>query len=114
MYAMREMLDNLRLGEIATALEEQCDGELHVSSIVEAYDRFAQIVECLLDDMTAMIVRLSCKNGKIQMSMQVGCSRRIPEYILSKISCSNGTIQCQVDEEDAMVQMVIEERGDDR
>ena len=71
-YCIRESLDNLRLGDIFTSLDSRCDGDLELERAVVAFDFYESIVERLLDDATAMLIHLDCKDGVIKMRIQIG------------------------------------------
>ena len=61
--------------------------------------------------MTAILVRLTCRNGKIRMQIQIGCKREIPKEVLEGIQTRLGTITCQLQEEDLLVELIAEEGG---
>jgi hypothetical protein len=105
-------LDNLQLGNVFVSLQEQCSGDLEVAAIIDVYDCFCLIVERLLEDMTAILVRLNCLDGKVRMRLQIGCRSEIPEGILDGIQMQFGTLCCQLQEEDLLVEMIAEEGGD--
>ena len=110
-YCVRETLDNLQLGNVFVSLQEQCIGDLEVAAIIDVYDCFSLIVERLLEDMTAILVRLNCLDGKVRMRLQIGCNTEIPEGILDGIQMQFGTLRCQLQEEDLLVEMIAEEGG---
>ena len=110
-YCVRETLDNLQLGNVFVSLQEQCSGDLEVAAIIDVYDCFCLIVERLLEDMTAILVRLNCLDGKVRMRLQIGCSTEIPEGILDGIQMQFGTLCCQLQEEDLLVELIAEKGG---
>ena len=110
-YCVRETLDNLQLGNVFVSLQEQCSGDLEVAVIIDAYDCFSRIVERLLEDMTAILVRLTCRDGKVRMQIQIGCRMEIPKEALAGIQTRFGTLACQLQEEDLLVELTAEEGG---
>jgi hypothetical protein len=70
------------------------------------------MVERLLDDMTAMLVNLTCREGGIRMNIQMGCLEEIEERILENLPLSCGDFQYEIMEEDVVIHMTFPE-GDD-
>ena len=64
-----------------------------------------------MEDMTAILVRLSCQNGNIRMHIQIGCSETVPEGILDGIQPSRGALSCHLQEEDIIIELIAEEGG---
>ena len=110
-YCVRETLDNLQLGNVFVSLQEQCSGDLEVAVIIDVYDCFSRIVEQLLEDMTAILVRLTCRDGKVRMQIQIGCRKEIQKEALEGIQTRFGTLTCQLQEEDLLVELTAEEGG---
>lgn len=113
-YCIREELDNLRLGNVFASFDSQCDGELLLTHAVIAFDFYENIVERLLDDATAMMIHLKCMGGNIKMQLQIGCSEKIAEHKLSKLSVPCGKIEWDIQDEDATVILSVLEEGDGR
>lgn len=111
-YCIRESLDNLRLGDIFTSFDRKCDGELKLEHAVVAFDFYENIVERLLNDATAMLIHLDCKDGIIKMRLQIGCNEDIAEHTLSELSVSCGKFEWDIQEEDVTVTLLISEGGD--
>lgn len=110
-YCIRESLDNLRLGEIFTSFDRKCDGVLKLEHAVVAFDFYENIVERLLDDATAMLIHLDCKDGIIKMRLQIGCNEDIAEHTLSELSVTCGKFEWDIQEEDVTVTLIISEGG---
>ena len=111
-YCIRESLDNLRLGDIFTAFDSKCDGELKLEHAVIAFDFYETIVERLLDDATAMLIQLACKDGVIKMRLQIGCNEDIAEQTLSELSVPCGKYDWDIQDEDITVTLLLSEGGD--
>lgn len=111
-YCIRESLDNLRLGDVFTSLDSQCDGTLQLEHAVVAFDFYENIVERLLDDATAMLIHLDCKDGLIKMRLQIGCNQDIAEHTLSELSIPCGTFEWDIQDEDVTVTLLLSEGGD--
>ena len=110
-YCIRESLDNLRLGDIFTSFDSKCEGELKLELAVVAFDFYENIVERLLDDATAMLIHLDCKDGIIKMRLQIGCNEDIAEHTLSKLSVPYGNFEWDIQDEDVTVTLLISEGG---
>ena len=108
-YCIRESMDNLKTASIFTSFESHCSGELPLKFIVEAYDFYEMLTEQFLDDMTAMMVALSCKNGKMHMRVQIGCSEKIMNLMPKSIPLHFGRFVYEIDDEDIWVNYSIAE-----
>lgn len=111
-YCIRESLDNLRLGNVFTSFDSKCDGQLKLEHAVVAFDFYENIVERLLDDTTAMLIHLDCKDGIIKMRLQIGCSGDIAEQTLSELSIPYGKCDWDLQDEDVTVTLLLLEEGD--
>lgn len=111
-YCIRESLDNLRLGGAYTMLSSNCGGKLFVERIVAAYDFCEALIERLLDDMTAMMVNLTCAGGKIKMNIQMGCTEEIAQQVLSDVTLKFGTFTYDIMDEDVVINLKIEGGAD--
>lgn len=113
-YCIRESLDNLRLGNIFTSFDSKCDGELKLELAVVAFDFYENIVERLLDDATAMLIHLDCKDGIIKMRLQIGCNEDIAQHTLSELSVPCGNFEWNIQDEDVTVTLLVSEGGGDK
>ena len=111
-YCIRESLDNLRLGDVFISFDRKCDGTLKLEHAVVAFDFYENIVERLLDDATAMLIHLDCKDGFIKMRLQIGCNQDIAEHTLSELSIPCGTFEWDIQDEDVTVTLLLSEGGD--
>lgn len=111
-YCIRESLENLRLGQVFTSLNSSCDSKLPLEHIVAAYDFYESMVERLLDDITAMMVNLTCKNGRIRMNIQMGCTEGIAMQALEDLSVPLGRITYDIMDEDVVIDLIISEGGE--
>ena len=112
-YCVRESLENLHLGGTLTSLSSSCSGTLPPDHVIAAYDFCQAIIERLLDHMTAMMVNLTCKNGKIRLNLQIGCTETVTQQQLSGIPLSCGTVSCEIMDEDVVIDLTIAEGGAD-
>ena len=110
-YCIRESMDNLTLSGVYTSFSSRCDGQLNLKSIVAAYDFYELLVERLLDEMSAMMVNLTCTNGKIRMNIQMGCTGEIAQQILDDLALPFGTITYEIMDEDIVLNLTITEGG---
>ena len=110
-YCIRESMDNLNLADLLTSFNSCCNGQLQVKSIVAAYDLYEKLVELLLENMTAIMVHLTCTDGNLFMNIQIGCLNIIPQNILADIELPAGDIHWEIADEDIMITMTITEGG---
>ena len=111
-YCIRESLDNLRLGNVFTSFDSRCSGELKLEHAVAAFDFYENIVERLLDDATAMLIHLDCKDAIIKMRLQIGCNEEIAEQTLAELSIPSGKFEWDIQDEDVTVTLLLSEGGD--
>lgn len=111
-YCIRESLENLRLGQVFTSFNCSCEGKLPLEYIVAVYDFYETMVERLLDDITAMMVNLSCKNDKVFMNIQMGCTEGIAQQVLADVSVPYGRFTYEIMDEDVVIDLTIAEGGD--
>lgn len=111
-YCIRESLENLRLGQVFTSFNSNCDGKLPLEYIIAVYDFFETMVERMLDDITAMMINLTCTEGKIIMNIQMGCTEGIADQVLCDVSIPYGTFQYDIMDEDVVIDLTISEGGD--
>lgn len=113
-YCIRESLDNLRLGDVFTSFDSKCDGELKLEHAVVAFDFYENIVERLLDGVTAMLIHLDCKGGIVKMQLQIGCNEEIAKHVMSELSVPYGKFEWDIQDEDVTVTLLLSEGGDGR
>ena len=111
-YCIRESLENLRLGGAYTSLNADCEGRLSLKHIVAAYDFYETVTERLLDDITAMLVNLSCHDSSIRMNIQLGCTEGIAHKVLDDIYLPYGSVNYEFMDEDLVINLVINEGGE--
>ena len=111
-YSMRESLDNLKLYDIYTSLNSQCDGSVNLDNTICIYDFYEEVVEKLLDTMSAMLVHLTCSDDTIKMRMQIGCTEEISEDVLNEITLERGRFSCSIQDEDIIIDVVVPNGGD--
>ena len=106
---LRESLDNLRLCGVITYLDCHCDGQSAVKQMTAVYDLFEQVVEHLLGQLSAMVVTVHCAQGSIRMRIQAGCKDTNPTG--SDFSLAGGTVTCEPQDEDLIVEATIGQGG---
>lgn len=111
-YCIRESLENLRHGGAYTMLSSNCNGKLATEHIVAAYDFCESLIERLLDDMTAMMVNLTCASGEINMNIQMGCTEEIAQQVLSDVTLKLGIFTYEIMDEDVVINLKIEGGAD--
>lgn len=111
-YCIRESLENLRLADMFTSFNSNCDDEMLLREhIVAVYDFYETIVEQMLNDMTAMMVNLACHKGKITMNIQIGCAEVIAEQVLSDVKVPYGNFTYDIMDEDVTIDLTVSEGG---
>ena len=75
-------------------------------------DEITPRIERLLDDMTAMMVNLTCAGGKIKMNIQMGCTEEIAQQVLSDVTLKFGTFTYDIMDEDVVINLKIEGGAD--
>jgi len=110
-YCIRESIENLRLYGTAASLKSSCSGKLPLVHIVSVYDFYETMTERLLDNITAIMVNLTCANGKIRMNIQMGCTEGIVTQVLDDISLSCGSFTYDIMEEDVVIDLTVLEGG---
>jgi hypothetical protein len=110
-YCLGESGDHLNLCGIHTAVHcPQCD-RISLETAITAYDFFENVMERLLQNLTAVLVNLSCCNGTVNMRLQLGCTCEAGEGILEGLSVSNGYYTCHRQDEDLILDLTITEGG---
>lgn len=110
-YCIRESMDNLNLAGMFTSFHSSCSGSMHLEHIVAAYDFYEVLVERFLNEMTAMLVNLTCSNGRISMNIQMGCTEEIALQALEDIPLTVGSFRYEIMEEDVVIDLTIAEGG---
>lgn len=113
-YCIRESLENLRLYGAVTSFKSSCDGKLPLEHIVAVYDFFETVIERLMDDITAIMVNLTCTRDMIRMNIQMGCIEEIAEQVISDIHLPCGTFTYDIMEEDVVIDLTVLEGGADK
>ena len=107
---LRESLDNLRLCSIITYLDCQFSKQTDVKQIIAIYDLFETVTERMLDCMSAMMITAIQANGMIELRMQIGCAGPAPE--LTGLTFPGGTISCEAQEDDLVINAYFAQGGE--
>ena len=110
-YCLKESLDNLNLCDTITSLDSNCEATVLLKNAVLVYDLYEKIVEALLSNMNAMLIRLSCNAGDISLRIQIGCNQKIVEEIISELAVSEAIIDYEIQDEDVMIDVFISRGG---
>ena len=111
-YCIRESLDNLQLASVSVLLNAKCEGNILLECIIAAYDFYENLVETLFDQITAVMVRITCKDGTLQMNLQLGCTNNIENSMIEAIHPNMGAFTYVIQEEDVVINFEISEGGD--
>ena len=110
-YCIRESLDNLHLGGVFTSFESECNGTLNAECIVAVYDFYETLAEKLMNNITAMLVRLNCNEGSVKMNVQMGCLEDIAKQVLDGVQMPLGRFIYDIDDEDISITLTITDGG---
>ena len=113
-YCIRESLDNLQLASVSVLLNAKCEGNIPLSCLLAAYDFYESLIEMLFDQITAMMVRITCKDGTLKMNLQIGCANSIEKSVLDATCVHSGKFTYTVQEEDIVIDYEIAEGGADK
>ena len=108
---LRESMDNLRLANVITYLDSSCEGTLPVRDIAELYQIFETVTEHTLGQMNALMVFLNAGKGTVRLRMQMGFHIMPDGNLFSDIVVSGGTVTCEVQEEDVVLNVCLGEGG---
>jgi hypothetical protein len=81
--------------------------------IIAVYDFYENMVERLLDDITAMMVNLRCNKGKTLMNIQMGCTENIAKQVLADVTMPYGSVTYDIMDEDVVINLVLSGGGAD-
>lgn len=107
-YCIRESAESIRLAGITTSVESICEGNTSVEMMVSAFDFYQRIIEEFIDDATAILISLDCRNSFIRMCIQVGCRHRLSESSLSSIRADYGNIEYEIQDEDVIISLMVD------
>ena len=111
-YCIRESLENLKLGGVFVAFNSSCEGKLPLDYIVAVYDFFETMMEQLLNDITAMMVNLTCTDTKIRLNIQMGCQEEIAQQVLADVTIPYGGFTYEIMDEDVVINLTISKEVD--
>lgn len=106
-YCIRESLDNLRLGNVSTFFDKNCNGRIGLKQAVAVFDFYESVIENLIDDVVAVMIRLKSVDGITTMQIQIGCAEKIAENTLSRLTSPCGNVEWDIQDEDATVTLSI-------
>lgn len=111
-YCIRESLENLRLAGICTSMYCSCEGYLPLEHIIAVYDFYEDMVERLLDNITALMVNITCNNGKLHINIQMGCMEEIEDNVFADANVPYGEFTYDIIEEDVIINLTVLTGGD--
>lgn len=112
-YCILESLDNLQVSSVSVMLDANCEGTIRLESITAAYDLYESLVEELFDRLTAVMVRIYCKDGMLKMNLQFGCTSSIDKSIADTIQMRVGVYTVDIQDEDVFINLEILAGGGD-
>ena len=104
--AFRESSDNLKLLGISSAFDVIVDGEIPLCDALKAYDLYEEIIEALLEDLSAVFVRLKVLDGGVKLTLELGAKTQISMDRLGFIAVSD-EVNVELDDEDIFVTLTL-------
>ena len=104
--AFRESSDNLKLLGISSAFDVIVDGEIPLCDALKAYDLYEEIIEALLEDLSAVFVRLKVLHGGVKLTLELGAKTQISTDRLGFIAVSD-EVNVELDDEDIFVTLTL-------
>lgn len=104
--AFRESSDNLKLLGISSAFDVIVDGEIPLCDALKAYDLYEEIIEALLEDLSAVFVRLKVLHGGVKLTLELGAKTQISMDRLGFIAVSD-EVNVELDDEDIFVTLIL-------
>ena len=104
--AFRESSDNLKLLGISSAFDVIVDGEIPLCDALKAYDLYEEIIEALLEDLSAVFVRLKVLHGGVKLTLELGAETQISMDRLGFIAVSD-EVNVELDDEDIFVTLTL-------
>ena len=103
--ALRESGENLRLLGADIALTVKGEGNIPVAFAIRVYDLYEQVVESTMDILSAMFIRLTLKNEKLVLSLQLGVNGNAEDALAKLVAC--GELSIEFEENDVYVDLVM-------
>lgn len=110
-YCLRESLDNLRLRGTACLLDSRCEGMLDAKRVLAAYDMFEAVLEPVMLDLSALMVRLEAAEEGLRLRMQLGTERPVPVPEGGQVSALGGTMTHSTDAGTVYFDLYLPEGG---
>lgn len=104
--AFRESTDNLKLLGISSAFDVIVDGEIPLCDALKTYDLYEEIIETLLEDLSAVFVRLKVLHGGVKLTLELGAKTQISMDRLGFIAVSD-EVNVELDDEDIFVTLTL-------
>lgn len=104
--AFKESSDNLKLLGISSAFDVIVDGEIPLCDALKAYDLYEEIIEALLEDLSAVFVRLKVLHGGVKLTLELGAKTQISMDRLGFIAVSD-EVNVELDDEDIFVTLTL-------
>ena len=86
-------------------------GAMTLACIVAVYDFYETLAEKLMNNITAMLVRLNCNEGFIKMNVQMGCLEDIAKQVLDGVHMPLGSLVYDIDDEDISITLTLTNGG---
>lgn len=107
---LRESADNLRIHNVITFLDADCQGTIPADFAVIAYDLFEALLEQVLDRVNALMIHLTIGNGALILTLGFGCSGITPPDSRA-LEALGGRIIIEADDTDTDVRIHIPRGG---
>lgn len=110
-YCFSESLKNIELNNVLISLDSVCDDMLSVEFAVLAYDLFENIVEAFIENISAVLVHLHCKNGDVRLRIQIGCENEINEDAIPEFAVEYNEITYDIQDNDIVFDVILSKGG---
>ncbi|MBE6731083.1 MAG: hypothetical protein E7564_05300 [Ruminococcaceae bacterium] len=110
-FSLRETLDNLKLLGAYTVLESKCEGEIKLKYLVGFYDLVESLIEYIMDNITAMMIRVNITQDSADMNIQIGLSRAVDNVVLESIKIKYLDISFENQDEDIIINATLKKEA---
>lgn len=109
-FCLRESADNLRLCNVITFLNADCQGTIPVDYAVVVYDLFEALLGQVLDTVNALMIHLNISGGALSFTLGIGSSGITPPDSRA-LEALGGRITFEADDTDTDVRIHIPRGG---
>ncbi len=112
-FCFFESMDNLKLCGALTSLDCCCECDISLENAVKVYDLYENIVEKLMAEISALLIRLYCENESINLRMQIGCNEGVAESVFKALSLISDNLNFEISDDDLIIEYSLSAGGED-